>query len=60
MKVQTVSSHSLLWYIVLLGMLVVALVVVLSRSAADVPPTVSVDSGASTSPGTAMPSVERR
>lgn len=53
MKIQAASSHSLLWYIILLGMLVAALVVVLSRSAADVPAT--ADSAAITAPAAATP-----
>ena len=50
MNVQAAASHSLLWYIILLSVLVAALVAMLSRSAADVPPTVSVEIPTSTVP----------
>jgi hypothetical protein len=55
MRVQVNSSHSLLWYVALLGLLVAALVVALSRSAADVRPAASVESSASTASDAATP-----
>jgi hypothetical protein len=57
MRVQTTSTHSLLWYAILLVLLGAAFVVVLSRSAANVPST--VDSAASTAPVAAAPAENR-
>jgi hypothetical protein len=57
MRAQTASSHSLLWYAILLVLLGAAFVVVLSRSAANESST--VEGAASTAPVAATP-VESR
>ena len=53
MKTQTVPVHSLLWYVVLVAVLVVALVIALSRSAAVLSPG---EPAAATAPAPAVPS----
>ena len=58
MRVQTTSTHSLLWYAILLVLLGAAFVVVLSRSAANVPSTVD-SAAASTAPVAAAPAENR-